>query len=116
MYILFVDSSNSVSFDPEWDYEEDDKKIENRHRTRSGKEFVYKWGDYRRRKFSVSFVDSSTAAIVNSWWNSNTPLLFMREGDTDITSCYLIGRDKPLGKFVKPYDNLYKGVIELGEY
>lgn len=115
-YRLFVNSSNGVTLYPEWDYTENDKKIEDRHRTRSGAEYVYKWGGYRQRKFSVRYVDSATMAIVNSWWNSNTPLLFMKEGDTDITSCYLTNRDKPISKFIKPYDTLFEGVIELGEY
>lgn len=115
-YRLFVDSSNGVSLDPEWDYDDSAKKIENRHRTRSAAEYVYKWGEYGVRKFSVMYVSSATAAIVNSWWSSNTDLLFMREGDADVTSCRLMNGSKPISKKVKPYDDQWRGKIELGTY
>jgi len=115
-YRLFVDSANGVSLDPEWDYDDSAKKIENRHRTRTGAEYVYKWAEFRTIKFGLMFVSSATQAIVNSWWSSNTDLLFMREGDIDITSCRIMNNSKPISKKVKPYDDQWRGAIELGTY
>jgi len=58
-YRLFVDSANGVSLDPEWDYEDGAKKLEDRHRTRTGAEYVYKWAEYRTIKFGIMFVNSA---------------------------------------------------------
>lgn len=117
MYRLFVDSSTGVTLYPQWDYELTGEKIEDRHTTRAGYEYVYKWGGFEGAKFSVAYVDSATMAVVNSWWASNTPLLFMSSGDTtSVMSCRLIGKNPPIGKRVQPYFDLFQGTIELRTY
>ena len=113
---LFVDSSNGVTIESDWDYEERDKKLEDKHRTRGGGRYVYKWGSYRSWKIPVSYVNSSFAAIVNSWWVSNTQLLFKSESAAAVYSVQLTNDAKPLGKFVRPYDTLFAGTIELETY
>lgn len=113
---LFVDSSNGVSIEPEWDLAEPDKKIEDEHRTRAGGRYVYKWGSFRRWKFAVSYVDSSFAAVVNSWWLSNTQLLFKSESAAAVYSVQLMNDEKPVSRYVRPYDTLFSGVIELETY
>lgn len=115
-YDLFVDSDNSLQFDPEFDYADEERKVEDSHRVRSGGLYRYKWASYRRFKFSMAFVSSSDAAIVNSWWLSNTELLFMNTSDSAVFSVQLVNADKPLGQFQKPYVDLYKGIIELETY
>jgi len=116
MYRLFVDSSNGVDVEPEYNYQEQDTKIENRHRTRSGEEYIYKWGGYKRRKFGVRWVNSNFKSIVNSWWDSNTELLFMEEGGTEVFSVRITNRNLPIGSIEKPYSDTFKGSIELGTY
>ena len=113
---LFVDSSNGISIEPEWDYAEPDKKLEDEHRTRAGGRYVYKWGSFRRWKLPVSYVDSSFAAVVNSWWVSNTQLLFKSESAAAVYSVQITNDAKPVGKFTKPYDTLFEGLIELETY
>ena len=113
---LFVNSSTGVSLYPNWDYKESDRKIENRHRTRSGRMYVYKWAQYKQIKFSVEHVDSATMCAVNSWWGGNENLLFKLDGSADITSCRLVNKSKPIGKRVEPYLDEYKGVILLETY
>ncbi|MCK5609646.1 hypothetical protein KAR91_47675 [Candidatus Pacearchaeota archaeon] len=113
---LFVDSSNGLTVEPEWDYKEESQKIETRSRVRSGAEYVYKWAEFEKIKFSVSFVDSNFKSIVNSWWSNNTDLLFMEEGSSVVTSVHLSNGKTPVGKFIKPYNNLSKGIIELSTY
>ena len=115
-YRLFVDSSTGVDLYPEYDYKEDDEKVESRHRSRDGSEYVYKWGDIGMFRFSVSFVNSSTKAQVNSWWGGNVDLLFMETGGTDVTSVHLVNKKKPIMGVVRPYQDLFKGKIELGTY
>lgn len=111
-----MDSSNGVSLYPEYDFKEKDKKTEVRDRTPSGAEYVYKFGSYGGRSFGVTWVDSSTKAIVNSWWVSNTALLFMREGDTAVFSCRLTNDNTPVNQLMKPYHDQWKGTIELETY
>lgn len=115
-YVLFISSGVDVSFNPEYDFTDQESKIETRHRTKSGREYVYKWGDYKKFKFSVSYVNSSFKSIVNSWWNTNTELLFMKQGETQVYSVRLGGKKSPIGKFIKPYDDNFKGTIDLGTY
>jgi len=113
---LFVDSSNGLDVNPEWDYKETDEKIESRHRTRDGSELVYKWGEFEAKEFTVMFVNSEFASIVNSWWSSNTNLLWMEEGGSAVNSVHIVNSKKPIDSFIKPYKDLFKGKIQLGTY
>jgi hypothetical protein len=115
-WLLFPSSGNHVTLDPEWNFDRSDKKIEDEHRTRSGRRYVYKWGSHARWKFDVQYVSSSTAAIVNSWFLSNASLLFMESGGTEIFSVQITNADLPFGRFVKPYTSLMLGTIELSTY
>jgi len=105
-----------VTLDPEWDYSFTDGKVERDSTAKSGQAEVFKYGDYEGRKFAVRYVDSATAAIVNSYWSSNTPLQFMREGDTEVFTCMLLNEKTPINKFERPYPDQRSGVIELGSY
>jgi len=116
-YRLFVDSNNGIDVEPEYDYKEPDEKIENRHRVRSGEEYVYKWGEFNRWEFSVEYINSSDRAIINSWWSSNTDLLWMEEGSSVVSSVHITNKTKPVDKPHKPYSlTLWKGVLKLGSY
>ena len=95
MYRLFVDSDNGLDVAPQYDYTEADKKVESRHRTRSGNEYVYRFG---------------------SWWDSNADLLWMEEGGIEVHSVHLVNKELPIGKPVKPYTDQFRGKIELGSY
>lgn len=113
---LFVDSSNGITLNPEYDYEKNRTKIENDHRTRDGSMFRYKWSAFDKFGFGVRYLNSSNMAIVNSWWESNTDLLFKDENSTEVFSLRLVNDSLPISKFIKPYDNLFSGVIELEGY
>jgi len=115
-YLLFISSGVDVSFDPEYDFSNALIKKESRQRTPSGREYVYKWGDFRQWKFTVNYVNSNFMSIVNSWYSQNTELLFMKEGETQVYSVRLLGSESPITEFVMPYDNLFVGEIELGTY
>jgi hypothetical protein len=115
-YLLFPSSGNHVTLEPDWDFERNDTQVNDAHVTRSGKRFVYKWGSYVRFTFSIDFVNSSTAAIINSWFITNTKLLFTSTSDTAVYSVILIGNDIPMSKFVKPYTDKFMGKIDLQGY
>jgi len=115
-WALFVDSSNTVSFYPKWDMKRQDKKQQSEHRTRAGNLYRYNWGSYDQFRFSVDFVNSSDAAIVNSWWASDTELLFMDEDTTQVHSVLMMSKTPPLTSRVKPMIDQFKGTIDLSTY
>ena len=115
-YALFVDSSNSVSFNPEFDFTRRDNKIEDVHRVRSGEQYRYKWGEFARFSMTVKYLNSADMSIINSWWSTNTDLLFMEEGTTDVYSVHIANKDTPIGKQALPYDNQFYGKLELETY
>jgi hypothetical protein len=115
-FLLFPSSGNHVSIDPEWNFTRKDQKVENEHIARSGKRYVYKWGSYYHTTFDLTFVSSSTMAIINSWWQTNTKLMFVDSGGAQIYSVMLIGKELPIGMYQKPYTDLYRGKIELQGY
>lgn len=108
---------NHADLPIEYDYKNELKKIEQTHRSRSGRRYVYTWAEYERLKFGVKYVSSSGQSLVNSWYRNNTKLIYSETDSASIiTSCQLVGRKVPIGQFVKPYNDLYKGVIELESY
>lgn len=115
-FILQASSASQVSLEPEYDYGRSDSKIENIHRTRSGDRYVYKWGEYRKFKFSIRYVTSADQSTINDWWRNNTLLQFYEEGSTDISSVQLVNRSLPVGELIKPYIDQYEGRLELEEY
>ena len=114
--LYLTNSATGVEVFPEYNYTEGDQKIENRTRTTTGAEYIYKFGSFGQWKFGVEFVNSSFYAIVNSWWISNSELTFVKTGGSDVSSVRLINKKKPISKFVKPHDDLYMGTIELSTY
>lgn len=115
-FALFVNSADSITLEPEWDFEESGSKIEDMHRMRDGSLFRYKWGSFDKWKFSVMFVNSATKNTINEWFDTNQKLLFMEVGDTAVHSVYLSSKKLPIGKVIKPYTDQFRGTIELETY
>ena len=117
-YLLFATSGTHVEITPEWNFDRKDTQIKNEHRTRSGKRYVYKWGSYVKFSFGITFASSSDAALINSWWITNTKLLFSSNSGelTQVYSVMITANDFPLGQFQKPYTDRFKGTIDLEGY
>lgn len=115
---LGISSATAVTLYPEWDYWEGEKQIRTEMRAKSGRLRLYKWYDYEKISFSNNWVPASDAAVVNSWWDSNTKLLFfITSGSaTEVHSVMLMNDDTPLAAYNKPYNNYFKGKIELEGY
>jgi len=88
------------------------------HRTLSGKLYVYLWSNYIKHKINVTYMQTSQAAIVNSWWQTNTELLLFITSDsnTEVQSVVLLNKEFPMTKFVKPYNTYMEGKLELESY
>lgn len=115
-FMLFVSSGFGVDLNPAWDFMQDKPKLQDTHRTRTGKELIYLWGSYEYFSFSLMHVDSSTAAQVNSWWDSNADLLFTTDSGATVHSVHLSNADRPLSNFSQPDDTMFDGTIELSTY
>lgn len=116
MYTLWVDSVTPLQFDPEFDIQNRTKKNQSEHRTRSGKQFTYKWGSVYAFKFGVKFVDSSFASTVNAWWLDNRNLYFTEENSGVVYFVRIMNQSVPIKEYIMPYDTFYSGVIELESY
>jgi len=118
-FTLFTNSIDGVSFEPEYGYKEQDKKIQNSIRARSSLWATYKFSDYRRWKIPLKFVNSSDKQTLNNWWRNNTELFFYDNNDTTAaaTSCVRISnKTLPINTAIPPYDYEWKGNIELEEF
>ena len=117
-YELGPSSNSAVTLVPEYDYQKRVVKNESKLRTLSGKQYTYKWGSYTEFEFGLEYVAASDAAIVNSWFESNTELLFLITSSTatEVHSVMVQGEESPLAEYNKPYDNLFKGKIGLSTY
>ena len=117
-YQLGISSADAVTLYPEWDYFNGETQIRNEHRSKSGRLRLYKWGDYRKIKFSLNWLPASDAALVNSWWDTNTELLFFVNSSTatEVHSVMLLNKESPLGSYNEPYNDYYKGKLELETY
>jgi len=113
---VLISSLNNAYIIPDFNYENVGEKIENRHRVRSGEEYVYTWGKFKKFDMGVSFVNSSFKSVVNSLWNNNVELLFVQSGDMDVSSVRFANNELPIGEFIEPYINLFKGTISLETY
>ena len=109
---------NLVQLYPEYDYKGGEIQLRNQMRTPSGKGYLYKHGDYDKFQFTVNYLSSPDAAIVNSWWNTNAKLLFLITSSdiTEVHSVILMNKDTPFQQFNKPYADKYKGKVLLEGY
>jgi hypothetical protein len=78
------DPSNYVLIDPEYDLKDSGSKVESRHRTRDGSEYVYKWGDFDTIEFSLTYLSVAIRTSINTWWADNEDLLFSETPLADI--------------------------------
>lgn len=116
MFNLFADSSTNVEITPEYDYAEGDEKMEDVDRSKSGKRYAYKYGDYKRWEFTVMYVSSADAHQLNQWWLDSTNLIFTESGSGVENSVTITNSRKPIAERVEPYHDLFQGKIELEEY
>jgi hypothetical protein len=114
---LGISSSDAITLFPEFSYEGGKKQIRSDHRTKSGRMYRYTWGDYDRFKFDLEWVAGTDASVVNSWWESDTELLFFITSSTatEVHSVMIMNNESPLRSFNKPYDDYYRGKAILLE-
>jgi hypothetical protein len=113
-FALGINSATALILYPEFDYTDVLTKIEKIHRLENGDMYRYKTGVYDKFKFKLRHFPESDASVVNSWWESNSGLMFWI--DSDVSSVMLTNKKIPIGQFQKPYTDLMQGTIELEGY
>lgn len=118
IYQLGISSANAITIYPEFKMKPDKKQIRNEHRSKSGRLRLYKWGDYERFSLPLSFVPTSEAAIINSWWDTNTELLLFINSDSTIAvhSVMILNKESPINEYQAPYQTYMKGIVKLEGY
>lgn len=113
---MLTDGTSVVSLNPEWDFKLTHKKVESVHRTRTGEQYRYIWGSNRGVKFKVEYVSSADQCRINSWWGASVGLTLFDASSSVVLSGYLANNTPPIDSFVRPYSDMFFGVIELESY
>lgn len=118
IFKLGISSVDAITIRPEYSASFGEKQIRSEVLTQRGRRYVYKWGDYEEIKLPVDYVSGTNASVINSWWDTNTELLFFITSDTatEVHSVFITNKSRPLAKYVKPYDTYLKGTIQLEGY
>ena len=106
---------DQITLYPEWSFQEQARLMQSRHRTLGGKAHVYTWGKYFAYEVPLRFLSTSHAALINWWWERQFQLLFTLDtSDSESSFIVRIANDRqPIGGRVKPYADLYQGVLQL---
>ena len=109
---------DAIELFPEFDLENDQKKIQTNLRLWDGSQFSYKFGGYDTIKFSQRYFPDSSANVANSLWLTNAPSIFVtcNSYNADIYDVKLMGANKPFRKFSTPYIDLMDGKIHMETY
>jgi len=111
-------SATEITVYPEWDYGFQTNQTRSDMRTPAGKLYQYNFGSYQTFDLDLKYVPSSEAVVVNSWFDSNTKLLFFVTSGTatEVHSVVMMNDESPFNQFEEPNESLWKGSIELGTY
>lgn len=119
VFELGVSSSDAITIEPkQGSYLIEDEQIRADTRTRGGKKYEYKWGEFTRIGFEVEFITNSDRDTINDWFDNRTELLFFitSGGTTEVHSVMIMNNKSPISKLVKPYTDQWMGNINLETY
>lgn len=78
IFKLGISSVDAIRLYPDFDFQQSKVSIKNTHRAISGRARTYIWAEYDRFELPVDYVSGNNAAIINSWWLTDTQLLFFK--------------------------------------
>jgi hypothetical protein len=94
------------------------KQMDYQHRASTGILYQTIINTFHKITLPLEYVPNSHAAIINSWWESQTLLRFFVTSDTatDVRSVMITGAELPLNAQEKPYDSYFSGKVVLEGY
>lgn len=115
MSFVLTDGTSVVSFNAEYNLQDGAIISENSHRTRGGELYNYTWFEKDTWKIPVSHVNSSFKYTINTWRKNSSILSLTPHGSTAVSTVLLVGKGIPISNYIEPYDNLFRGTIEIEE-
>jgi hypothetical protein len=117
-YTLGISSSDAIAIFPEKSFKNSEKMERIETRVANGDLWDLIKGVYKQIDINVEYFPGSQASIVNSWWESQTKLLFFVTSDTStaVYSCMIMNETTPLYSQDKPSEQHWKGKISLEGY
>jgi hypothetical protein len=117
-YFLGPDRTNAIELFPEWNFNDGEIAKIDTIRTDASILHMYKEYDYKEISFNAKHVPASEAVIVNSWWSTQTKLIWFTElGSVTIVDSIMIGNNaEPFIQYSRGYCDHYDGKIVLEEY
>jgi hypothetical protein len=100
---------------PDWTFRDRETLILSEHRTQTGKAFAYRWGAYARFDLPLRFINSADQTRINAWWSAQDEVAFTLNTSETLSTvlCRIANRSRPLDRRVPPYDDLFRGSLEL---
>lgn len=116
--IALVFMTDSVTLSPNDGYTKPGVVEFSRERTRDGTLYQYRWFNKLRWEIPISFIPSSIATVVNSWWSSGVGSLFlypdMINSPTASYEVRIVNAETPLGTERTPYwEDQFHGMLFL---
>ncbi len=117
-YKLYDSSSNFVDITPDLGSKESGSKISNLNRTPLGNLYLHSFSTFKLFKFKYSLFPSSSAAVVNSWFDSRQlcQLEIIDELSTNVFSVQFLNKSSPFDEYLNAEMIYLTGKIELAVY
>lgn len=117
-FTLWDSSSNSVTFEPDWNGEEGGDKSLNLHRAQQGNLYRYNYGSWREFDLKVDLLPNSAALFINSLWlaNEGCTLEVDLSGTIETFSVAIVNKELPFNEWAIWDHSRRKGSLKLSEY
>lgn len=109
------DGTSVFSFNPEYGYKQENEQDARITRSKTGKAYIYKFFENAQWKIPLYYVTDADAITLNDWWSNNTALSLSADILLSVSTVFISNKKLPINSLIAPYDDLYKGTIELDE-
>ncbi len=115
------DASSNITLDiiisPQWDYSQRRTLNKVDTQTLGGVSANYLYSSHYTFKVPIDYLCHSDTSAINGWWRDGSNLRFT-DNSSDSSryfSVYITNLDQPFHKLKKPYNDTYRGFLQLEE-
>lgn len=105
--------TEAVKFYPEWKAKDSAKKIQTSNKATSGKQTLYKSGEYDFFDYDLRMLPKADALMINRWWRDKEELILLDGLTHKKYQVALSSKKIPMSKIEKEYMNHMEGSLEL---